>query len=311
MSEPLTTQLAIQYNEFPRRHKSIIEDEINEFKEKGINFSLNYHVAFTTWQEMRRARGMVVQSLANKERIEEEYRYTNDKVEQKLSSNEIDRLCNLVTLASLNNGVLFWTKELKPDNKLLRMHTKVLENIREMSAQVQNPDKYSRFGNAQVMYTLSEWVINYFEQGVSKSDNLGDHFANCGKPHVFMDGISINSLKDEIKLNPSKIIVLAAAVSSGVLEAGIFAHYMSQKLKLPTTVDPVFFSKSHSGREPINVINSILPVQNRIVIPLDDRVYSKGFSASQSKEGAERKYGGNSLIVSKKMQEFSEIWKSK
>jgi len=292
------TQQKIKYEGFTARHELIMQNEIKKMKEEGVDFEFNYKVAFTTWLEIRRARGMIMQAILNNEDLERSY--IKQRTGRKLTQDEIDRLCNLVTLATMNCGVLFWTRDLGKKNKLLEMHTTVLEKMRTLTGEVEDQDEYSRFGNAQVMYTFNSFLIPYFKQGAPQSDNLGDHFPFHGV-HTFLDNISIEKLKKETEVG-NTIVVLAAAASSGVLEAGIFAHYMSTELGIPTTVDPVFFSKGYEGID-ARVMNRVMPRQKTVVIPLDDRVLGSGYSPRQAREAAKEKYDKRYLVMSRKMRE--------
>lgn len=290
----------IKYDKFSERHGSTFKHEITEMKEKGIDFELNYKVAFTTWQEIRRARGMIMQSLLSDEAISQSF--VKERTERRLSQAEIDRLCNLVTLAAMNCGVLFWTRDLNKRNELLKMHTTVLEKMTALTGEVRDPDSYSKFGNAQVMYTFNGFLVPYFEKGPPKTDVLGEHFPFGGSGHTFLDDISISKLKKQTEKG-NTIVVLAAAASSGVLEAGIFAHYMTAVLGIPTTVDPTFFTNSY-GKNELRVMSRVMPNQKTIVIPMDDRILGSGYSPRQSKLAATEKYGKQQLVMSPHMQKL-------
>jgi hypothetical protein len=294
MSEEDAQQQQIQYEQFTDRHESTMVNEIKELKEAGVDFELNYKVAFTAWLEIRRARGAIMQSVLSPEQLEGEF--VKERTERKLNDDEMDRLANLTTLAAVNNGVIFWTRNLDRKNQLIEMQTKILEKMREFTGEVEEPDSYSRFGNAQVMYTFNNFLIPYFKDGAPQTDNLGEHFPLHG-PHTFLDGISVEQLRQETE-DKRKIVVLAPAASSGVLEAGIFAHYMNTELKIPTTVDPVFFNKYH---EEAKVMNRTMPQQETVVIPLDDRILGSGYSPKMAREAAKEKYGSDSLVMSPRM----------
>jgi hypothetical protein len=294
-----TQQSKITYQGFTERHQFIMTNEIEKMKNAGIDYELNYKVAFTTWAEIRRARGMIMQSVLSKEDLKREY--VEQNVERKLNPDEIDRLCNLTTLATLNCGVLFWTRGLDQKNKLLEANTRVLEKMRELTGEVNDPDEYSRFGNAQVMYTFNDFLLSYYKTGTPKTDNLGEHFQAGGESHTFLDGISISDLKNKAK-DGRTIVVLTAAASSGVIEAGIFAHYMNTMLSIPTTVDPVFFTKGYEKQK--NIMNRVVPGQRVISIPMDDRLVGSGYSPKMAKEAAREKYGNENLIMSRRMKQL-------
>lgn len=288
----------IQYDKISKRHKSLVENEIKEMKDQGVDYELNYKVAFATWMEIRRARGAITQTLLSPEQIKESL--IKEETEKKLNNREIDLLANLTTLCTVNNGLIFWTQDLKSKRSLVAMQTRTLERMRNYTGHIVDQDSYSKWGNAQVLYTFNDFLLNYLKNGPPKSDNLGDHFANHDKPHIFLDGISIKELKDRTE-DQNRIVVFAAAASSGVLEAGIFAHYMNKVLKIPTTVDPVFFDNSFSDAD-VRVMNRWKPRQTPIVIPIDDRVLGTGYSPRMAKLGAREKYGKRRLEISPKMR---------
>ncbi len=296
MPEPTTEQQQIQYDQITDRHRSTMLNEIKELKDRGIDFELNYKVAFTTWLEIRRARGAIMQTVLSPEELAGNF--IEERVDRKLSDDEIDRLANLTTLAAVNNGVIFWTRNLDRRSKLIEMQTMVLERMKNYTKQVVDQDSYSRYGNAQVMYTFNSFLIPYFENGAPQTDNLGEHFPFDGV-HTFLEGISVHELRQKTE-DKRKIVVLAAAASSGVLEAGIFAHYMNTELKIPTTVDPVFFNGGYKDVR-VHVMNRVTPRQEALVIPLDDRVVGSGYSPRMAREGAKEKYGSHSLIMSPRM----------
>lgn len=306
MSEQqVSPQVGITYDGYTNQHGDLIQYKIDQLRKNGIEFELNYKVAFTTWMEIRRARGAIVQSISNQSDLEKSP--ITDKLDKKLTDDEIDRLCHLTSLASLSCGVLFWTRGLTKENKLLESHTAVLKKMRNLTGKIMDPDAYSRYGTAIVMSTFNTFLMSYFENGVPSSDNLGEHFRQGekrdfmgSKPHILLDTISVSALKNKTA-DGNTIVVLAAAASSGVLEAGIFAHYMNTQLGIPTTVDPVFFAKGDKGA-PTRIISSVLPHQNILVIPLDDRVLGTGYSPRQAREAAREKYGSSRLVMSPKMQ---------
>ena len=294
IASPEAFSPVISYEDITERHESTLTHEIQELKDKGVDFELNYKVAFTTWLEIRRARGMIMQSTTNDETLKK--CYIEERVETKLNNDQIDRLANLVTLSATNCGVLFWTRDLTERNRLLSVHTEVLKKMKAITGGVSDQDSYSAYGNAQVMYTFNSFLAPYFESGPPKSDNLGDHFPFVG-PHPFLDRLSISKLRG-LTREKGAIVIFAAAASSGVLEAGIFAHYMSTVLKIPTTVDPVFFLR-WMDHPPI--MSSVKPHQEVVVIPFDDQILGSGFSPRMAREAATTKYGKVKLRMSPRM----------
>lgn len=138
----------------------MVTNEIKELRENGIDYELNYKVAFGTWLEIRRARGAIMQTVLTPEELKESF--IKERVKVKLTNNEIDRLANLTTLATVNNGFIFWTKDLASKNSLVGMQTKVLERMRAYTGQVVDQDSYSKFGNAQVLYTFNDFFIKFY-----------------------------------------------------------------------------------------------------------------------------------------------------
>ena len=286
-----------KWPEFSKRHGWSIELEISKLKDEGVEHQLNYRIAYATWMEIRKARGIIIQSLLNKNELKEEN--INEVVPTKLSQEETDRLVNLTTLAVMNNGDLFWKKDLKEDDPQVLLQAQILEVMRDYTNQIKDPDSYSRWGNAQVFDTFNDMLISFYKNGVSKSDNLGEHFRWMG-PHPQLDGVSLQSIREKIGADP-KIMVVLAAASSGALEAGIFASYMNNILKIPTSVDPIFFSKGRSGKEEV-VFNRTMPNRKCIVIPMDDQVVGRGYSIQMAVNGARAKYGLGSLLFNRKAE---------
>lgn len=274
---------------------------IKKMTENGVDFKERYKVSFKTLLEVRKARGAIMQSVLKESQLSEGF--MRESVQRKLDRSEIDKLTNLTTLAVINNGMIFWCRKLNLSEPVVKMQEKVLTLMSSFTSHILNENSFSSYANPYVMSTPIEYLKRYQEEGVPKTDNLGEHFAWHSKPHIFLDKISIDDLRNKT-LDQGRIVVLAAAASSGTLEAGIFAHYMNKELKIPTTVDPVFFNNHHSSSIRAGVMNSIMPRQPAIVIPLDDEILGSGYSPARTKQIAIEKYGDRSLVMSEKMKGY-------
>lgn len=225
---------------------------------------------------------------------------------------------------ALTNGALFWKKEIKPGDPEKKLLDDKIWEIGEITNALLAPEDRkknsgSRHGIDNVLTTFSGFVDRYHKTKAEgkeiESDNLGDHFAKLEtydpekpprwRPHQFLEGISIAELRKKASQNPEGTVVLVAAASSGLVEAGIIAHYMNEELHIPTTIDPVFITKKthkHGMRQGWVVDDPLA------VIPIDDRDAFTGYSVVEAYFAAVDKYGddqGNPLVI---VNRNLELW---
>jgi hypothetical protein len=282
--------------------KVLIRKDLNIFESSGLFWESQYRILHATWKEIRRARGAIIRSVLTDDELDtldiphRPTRYLNDE--------EIDRLTHLTTLAAITNGALFWTKDIQKRDKLrLRtLHSTTLQRMACYTAHIHTSEDYSRYNSLNILNTFAEPTSKYFISGIPASDNLGIHYFCKNKPHRYLDTISIASIKKRIQ-DEHSIVVLAAAASSGVLQAGVIAHYMTHMLNIPTTVDPIFFQKDTGDTQKPHTMNSTSPQQRVLVIPFDDQIAGTGFSSTMIFEAVHKKYKPESVLLSENWEQ--------
>ena len=277
-----------------------IRTELNLFESRNLHWEEQYHILYATWKEIRRARGAIIRSVLTEDELDR--LHIPHSPTRYLDNEEIDRLTHITTLAAMTNGALFWTKDIQSQWRLRSLHRSTLERMASFTEHMNAYEEYSRYQSHTILNKFAEPVSKYFVSGIPPSDNLGIHYFCNKHTHRYLDGISIASLRKRVQ-EEQRIIVLAAAASSGVLQAGVIAHYMTHMLNIPTTVDPIFFQKGIGDTQKPHTMNSISPEQNVLIIPFDDQIAGTGFSSTMIFEAVHKKYGTESILLSDKWED--------